>query len=321
VAKVIRSGTVVGLANHTVLRRRDGTEVAIDDSAAPIRNAQGELIGVVLVFRDVTKQREMEAALLRSEKLSTAGRFAATIAHEINNPLEAAINSLYLLNSNSELSKEGREYLLLAEQELGRVAAVARQTLAFYKDTTAPASVDIPQLLDEILAVYGRRIETRKIQVIRNYQNHSQFVGSAGEMRQVFSNLILNSIDALPSDGVLTLSVSDDHGGRPGVRVVMEDNGSGIQPDHLTQIFEPFFTTKKDVGTGLGLWSAKNLVEKHDGQLLAECSGGKTRLIVVLPVQRDADHADVSEENSEKDPSSTTTTRQPNNGVSAPRKA
>ncbi|MGA3316412.1 MAG: CHASE3 domain-containing protein [Candidatus Korobacteraceae bacterium] len=293
VAKVVRTGAAVGLANHTVLRRADGTEVAIDDSAAPIRNAQGELIGVVLVFRDVSKQRAVDAALRNAEKLATAGRFAATIAHEINNPLEAIMNLLFLLNRDSGLSSEGRGYLSLAEQELNRVAAVARQTLAFYKDNTSPAPVNISNLLDEILAFYGRRIEARKIHVIRNYRNHSQFVGSAGEIRQVFSNLILNSIDALPPDGVLTLNVSDDNGGRPAVRVEVEDNGSGIQPDHLSKIFEPFFTTKKDVGTGLGLWSAKNLVEKHEGQLLAECSGGKTRLTVLLPVLLEgADHAE-----------------------------
>ncbi len=295
VAKAIRTGTVIGLANHTVLCRRDGTEIAIDDSAAPIRNAQGELIGVVLVFRDVTKQREVEAALRNAEKLATAGRFAATIAHEINNPLEAAINSLFLLNHNSGLSGDGRRYLLLAEQELSRVAAVARQTLAFYKDTSTPAPVNIPQLLDEILTVYGGRIESRKIQIVRNYQEHAQFVGSAGELRQVFANLILNSLDALQPDGVLTLNVSNHNDGRPAVQVVVEDNGSGIQPDYLNKIFEPFFTTKRDVGTGLGLWSAKNLVEKHDGQLLAESFAGKTRLIVLLPaVREEASQADAS---------------------------
>jgi len=292
VAKVVRSGAPLGLANHTVLRRADGTEVAIDDSAAPIRNAQGDLIGVVLVFRDVTKQRAVEAALRNAEKLATAGRFAATIAHEINNPLEAIMNLLFLLDHDSGLTCEGRGYLSLAEQELSRVAAVARQTLAFYKDNTSPAPVNLSNLLDEILTFYGRRIEARKIRVVRNYRNHSQFVGSAGEIRQVFSNLILNAIDALSPDGELTLNVSDDNGGRPAVRVVVEDNGSGIQRDHLSKIFEPFFTTKKDVGTGLGLWSAKNLVEKHEGQLLAECSGGKTRLTVLLPVLREgADHA------------------------------
>ena len=115
--------------------------------------------------------------------------------------------------------------------------------------------------MDEILTIYGRRIESRKIQVVRNYQDHPQFVGSAGEMRQVFSNLILNSIDALPPNGVLTLNVSNNNGGQPAVRVDVEDNGSGIRRDHLDKIFEPFFTTKKDVGTGSGLWSARNLVK------------------------------------------------------------
>ncbi len=288
VAKVIRTGTVIGLANHTVLCRRDGTEVAIDDSAAPIRNARGDLIGVVLVFRDVTQQREVEAALRNAEKLSTAGRFAATIAHEINNPLEAAINSLFLLNHDSGLSSEGRGYLSLAEQELSRVAAVARQTLAFYKDNSSPTPVNIPELLDEILGVYGRRIETRKIHIVRNYREHSQFVGSVGEMRQVFANLILNSLDALQPNGVLTLNVSNQNDGQPLVRVEVEDNGSGIRPDHLSKIFEPFFTTKKDVGTGLGLWAAKTLVEKHEGQLLAERLEGKTRMTVLLPIAHGA---------------------------------
>ncbi len=295
VAKVIHSGTVVGLANHTILCRRDGTEVAIDDSAAPIRSVRGELIGVVLVFRDVTKQRQVEAALRNAEKLATAGRFAATIAHEINNPLEAVMNSLFLLNGEPGLSREGQSYLQLAEQELNRVAAVARQTLAFYKDTNSPAEVDIPRLLDEVLALYGGRIETRNLRVIRNYQDHAQLVGSVGELRQVFSNLILNAIDALPADGTLTLNVSNDNHGLPAVRVEIEDNGSGIQAEHLDKIFEPFFTTKKDVGTGLGLWSARNLIEKHEGQLLAECSGGKTRLTVLLPVaQPIADRAEAS---------------------------
>ena len=119
--------------------------------------------------------------------------------------------------------------MLLAEQELNRVAAVARQTLAFYKDTSSPAPVNIPQLLDEVLAIYGQRIESRKMHVVRNYQNHAQFVGSVGELRQVFSNLILNAIDALPVNGTLTLNVSDDNHGHPAVRIEVEDNGSGIQ--------------------------------------------------------------------------------------------
>ena len=161
VAKAIRLGTVVGLANHTVLRRRDGTEIAIDDSAAPIRNAQGELIGVVLIFRDITSQRNLDVTLRNADKLATAARFAATLAHEINNPLEAVMNSLFLLNQERGLSVEGRHYLSLSEHELSRVAAVARQTLTFYKDTTSPEPVDIPVMLEQILALYGQRLEKR----------------------------------------------------------------------------------------------------------------------------------------------------------------
>ncbi len=289
VERVIRMGTVVGLANHTILRRRDGTEIAIDDSAAPIRNLKGELIGVVLVFRDVTRQRKVDSALRSAEKLATAGRFAATVAHEINNPLEAVVNSLYLLNQEPGLSQEGRRYLQMAEEELSRVAAVARQTLAFYKDSSSPTLVKIPVLLEEILSVYRRRLETRGVRVVRDYDDNAACVCSAGEMRQVFSNLILNSLDALRPEGTLTLRAKNTNGdGGPGICVEVEDTGEGIAPENLDKIFEPFFTTKKDVGTGLGLWSAKNLVEKSGGTLDARSDTGITRFIVRLPANTQA---------------------------------
>ena len=289
VERVIRMGTVVGLANHTILRRRDGTEIAIDDSAAPIRNLKGELIGVVLVFRDVIRQRKVDSALRSAEKLATAGRFAATVAHEINNPLEAVVNSLYLLNQEPGLSQEGRRYLQMAEEELSRVAAVARQTLAFYKDSSSPTLVKIPVLLEEILSVYRRRLETRGVRVVRDYDDNAACVCSAGEMRQVFSNLILNSLDALRPEGTLTLRAKNTNGdGGPGICVEVEDTGEGIAPENLDKIFEPFFTTKKDVGTGLGLWSAKNLVEKSGGTLDARSDTGITRFIVRLPANTQA---------------------------------
>jgi PAS domain S-box-containing protein len=285
VAKVISTGAVVGLANHTILRRRDGREIAIDDSAAPIRNRQGDLLGVVLVFRDVTGQRETDVAMRKAEKLATAGRFAATIAHEINNPLEAVMNSLFLLGHNAGITPQGREYLLLAQQELSRVAVVARQTLAFYKDTSAHTWVDIPQLLDGILSLYGSRMESRGIHLVRQYPASAMFFGSAGELRQVFSNLILNSVDALHRNGRLTLKIEIN---ADTLRVQVEDDGIGIPQENLSRIFEPFFTTKKDVGTGLGLWMAKNLVEKYHGELQAESSAGRTRFTVLLPVSQDA---------------------------------
>jgi PAS domain S-box-containing protein len=286
VEKVIRYGSVVGLANHTILLRRDGAEIAIDDSAAPIRNSAGELIGVVLVFRDVSKQRELEEGLRRADKLATAGRFAATIAHEINNPLEAAINSLYLLNTEPGLRPESRRYLATAEQELARVAAVARQTLGFYRDTEPRSAVFVPQMLDEIVAVYFRRIESRSIGIVRQYQSDRRILASAGEVRQVFSNLILNAVDALGPGGTLTLRVREEQREADELlRVEVEDTGSGIAGEIIQKIFEPFFTTKKDVGTGLGLWSAKNLVEKHQGQMLVESAAGITRFTVLLPFE------------------------------------
>lgn len=284
VEKVIRMGTVVGLANHTVLRRRDGSKVAIDDSAAPIRNPEGELTGVVLVFRDVSKQRETDIALRNAEKLASAGRFAATIAHEINNPLEAVMNSLFLLNSDPGLTPEGRIYLRTAEQELTRVAAVARQTLSFYKDTTSHSQVSVPELLDEILALYSKRVDSRSVEIVRNYAHAPELQTSAGELRQVFSNVILNSLDALPTGGTLALTVKQEvQEEGEYVRVDITDNGVGIPPENLKRIFEPFFTTKADVGTGLGLWSAKSLVEKHGGQMLVESSRDTTRFTVLLP--------------------------------------
>jgi PAS domain S-box-containing protein len=284
VAKVLRTGIVVGLANHTVLRRRDGSEIAIDDSAAPIRNAKGEMSGVVLVFRDVTEQRKVGDALRNADKLASAGRFAATIAHEINNPLEAVMNSLFLLNTDPGLSMEGRRYLLMAEEELSRVAAVARQTLAFYKDTSSPVTVNVAQLLDEVITLYGRRVESRRITIVRDYCDHAQLLGSPGELRQVFANLILNSIDALAPEGQLSLRIRNLDGAGPALRVEVEDDGIGIPEENLRKIFEPFFTTKKDVGTGLGLWAAKTLVEKHNGELRATSSNGKTKFTVLLPV-------------------------------------
>jgi PAS domain S-box-containing protein len=285
VEKVIRLGTIVGLANHTILRRRDGTSLFIDDSAAPIKNQDGELIGVVMVFRDITQQRTVETSLSNAEKLATAGRFAATIAHEINNPLEAVMNSLFLLTHETGLSTEGKRYLLVAEQELIRVAAVARQTLAFYKDRSTPAPVEIPKLLEEVLSLYSRRIETRNIRIVREYEEPASCIASAGELRQVFSNLILNSIDALRSDAVLTLRVGHDRlQGVPQLRVEIQDNGEGIPPENIERIFEPFFTTKKDVGTGLGLWSARNLVEKHGGHVVASSANGTTTFTVWLPL-------------------------------------
>lgn len=161
--------------------------------------------------------------------------------------------------------------------------------MAFYKDTTSPEPVDIPVLLEQILALYGRRIENRGIRVVRDFDGAAACLAYPGELRQVFTNLIVNALDALPGNGFLTLRVKqEDAGNGRGLRVEVEDNGSGIEEKNLSKIFQPFFTTKKGVGTGLGLWSARSLVEKHQGQLLVESGNGTTRFTVLLPAANTA---------------------------------
>jgi PAS domain S-box-containing protein len=264
VEKVISTGKVVGLANHTVLIRPDGSEIAIDDSAAPIFDRSGKLTGVVLVFRDVSKQREIEKAMRISEKLAATGKLAATVAHEINNPLEAASNLLYLMH-DEELSEPGKQYLKLAEEQLLRVSHIARQTLAFYRDPRRPQPLKLGTVCDHILDLYRPRFNNKSLTVTRNYQDDVLVFGTEGELAQVVSNLISNAIDATEANGSVnvTVALQDD---RSGVLTVT-DNGVGISAANLAKVFEPFFTTKRDVGTGLGLWVSKEIVQKLGGTI------------------------------------------------------
>jgi PAS domain S-box-containing protein len=283
VEKVIRFGKITGLANHTVLVDRNQNEIPVEDSAAPIVGNEGKVLGVVLVFRDVTQQRRMQESARKSEKLAAAGRLAATIAHEINNPLEAVTNLLYLARTADSLAA-AQSYLASADRELSRVAHITRQTLGFYRDSTVPVTVKVSALLDDVLAVYESRMRAKQIAIEKNYRDEAAINTLRGELVQIFSNLIANALDALPAGGRLRLSTTPK---RDGVEFEIEDNGVGIPPDNLDRIFDAFFTTKTDVGTGLGLWVVKDLVEKQGGTVaVSSCSGGAdcgTRFIVFIP--------------------------------------
>lgn len=270
VDKVLATGLVVGLANHTVLVRPDGSEVAIDDSAAPILDRAGEVVGVVLVFRDVSHQREIEKAMRISEKLAAAGKLAATVAHEINNPLEAASNLLYLLR-DEVLSPDGRDYLKMAEEQMLRVSHIARQTLAFYRDPRHPAPLVLNAVCGRILELYRPRLANKKLHVSAEYAQEVVVFGTEGELTQVISNLISNAIDAVNYEGTVTVKVATGSDGKGFLSV--SDDGSGIAPENIGKIFEPFFTTKKDVGTGLGLWVSKEIVEKLGGSITVRSAG------------------------------------------------
>jgi len=294
VQKVFALGKVVGLANHTVLRHRDGRLIPIEDSAAPIRDERNEIIGVVLVFRDATQERHSQQLLRRAEKLAAAGRLAATMAHEINNPLEAVGNLLFIAKNTSSLPADIREYLTMAEQQLERVAHITRQTLGFYREPSTPHDVELASLVDSVIALYDNKLRSKGIAVERDFQDAPAVSGLSGELKQLVANLVANAADAVDLNGKLKLAihpVSQD--GRRGVEFTIEDNGPGIPAENVNRIFEPFFTTKTDVGTGLGLWVVKEIAERHGGIVEARSlSGQKTGAIFSVFLPADRKHAE-----------------------------
>ena len=402
VAKVIESGTVVGLANHTALTSRAGMKIQIEDSAAPIRNAAGQLLGVVMVFRDVTQKYELEAKRAESEnlfrglvesigegfqsfdknwnftyinrygallsgntpetligrnhwevfpetvgtkfeaalkgaaeekkltrvtefypplkkwfqvtaypaekgvsalfqdvteqvaaeerlkiadRLATAGRLAATVSHEINNPLSAVGNLLYLIKSAGSI-EASRQYALEAERQLYRASHIAKQTLTFYKGSGDGGQALVSFAVRDAISLFHNRIEGRCVTLRQHLEDDGKVQVSPGELVQVIANLISNALDAAPPNSEIQISSTRNDNA---LVVKVTDHGAGIHPDVHDKIFEAFFTTKKDVGTGLGLWVSKNIVEKHGGTIhVANSAGSDTGAVftLTLPLAR-----------------------------------
>ena len=209
-----------------------------------------------------------EEALRRSEKLAATGRIAATIAHEINNPLEAVSNAIYLARSSPS---DADEYLKIADEELARVAQITKQTLGFYRENASPGIVKISSLLDDLLTVFNGKLQAKDISITKQYRGELEIWGLEGELRQVFANQIANAIYAMPHHGRLTIRVrKSKHWGNgqcKGTVVSLVDTGSGISNETLPRIFDPFFTTKQDVGNGLGLWITHGIVSRHGGNI------------------------------------------------------
>lgn len=290
IMETLRGGGKVD--HHETQRiRKDGSTVNISLSVSPLFDSDGKVIGAASIARDITAQKLAEEALRKTEKLASAGRLSATIAHEINNPLEAITNLLYLLKRNQSLDEKARKQLNTADDELRRVSHLARQTLGFYRDSSSAVKVNLETALDEVLDLYLRKLSASRIRIEKDYAGPVEVVAFAGEIRQVFSNLVSNAIDAMPNGGRIKIRVANSHSWRgeniPGGRITVADSGSGIAPADMTKIFEAFYTTKKDVGTGLGLWLSKEIVHKHKGSISvrsstrAGCSG--TVFSVFLP--------------------------------------
>jgi PAS domain S-box-containing protein len=288
IAKVKRLDRVVGLANHTVLVRKDGTELSIADSGAPIRDKNGDITGVVLVFRDITMERKTQDALIANEKLAVAGRLAATIAHEIHNPLDSVSNLLYLMR-NGATPEESRQFMDMAEQELARVTQISRAMLGLYRESKAPVVIDLKEMLQEILLLMERRFIELNVSVSTDMLQPVSVAAFPAELRQVFTNLITNAAEAASPGGQVKVSISAQAAGDlqtagtdatgqkmpAGATVTIADNGSGITAEVRPHLFQPFFTTKGERGTGLGLWVSRGIINKHGGTISLKSDTGQ----------------------------------------------
>jgi len=250
--------------------RKDGSRFPAVVSVTALRDAQFSIIGYLLIGTDNTARKQAEEALLRSEMLASAGRMAASIAHEINNPLEAMMNTLYLARTTPGMPDQALTYLDIADGELMRIAHITRQTLGFYREFSAATSNSASGLLGSVVNLLQAKIRANGATVEQSCERPLQILGIAGELRQVLANLLANSLDAIGPDGKIVLRASascDPFTGKRRVRITVSDCGCGMSAATAGRIFDPFFTTKGSVGTGLGLWVCKQLVEKNGGSI------------------------------------------------------
>lgn len=254
-------------------QRGEGVHLLLTTSPLLLPNM--ERAGMLVTLLNIEERRRTENALRRSEKMAATGRLAASIAHEINNPLAALTNLVYLIQSEAPSGAIGK-YALMAEKELARVAHITRQTLAFYRESNKPADVSLPELIDSALFLYASAIRRKRVLVTRDIRYTGNIRAYANELRQVISNLLGNAVEALPVGGTLRIRVylsrEWNNSSKTGIRVVIGDTGAGIHPEHKRHLFEPFFTTKAEKGTGLGLWVSQGIVEKHGGAIRIKSS-------------------------------------------------
>jgi signal transduction histidine kinase len=245
----------------------------------PVYGPDGEIQGITAASLEITQQKRTEKALIQTEKLAAVGRLAASIAHEINNPLEAVTNLLYLAQHTDSLD-EVHELLQAADAELQRVSAIAAQTLRFHRQASSPQQIDTAALVDETLNVYQGRLRNSPAQVRTRLQAEHPIRCFDGEIRQVLANLVANALDAMgsaPGDLFLrTREATNWSTGECGIVFTVADTGSGIAKETAERIFEPFFTTKGTIGTGLGLWVSREIITRHRGTIRLRSSQSPT---------------------------------------------
>lgn len=302
VEAVRRAQQVVSYPGGLVLTSREGKEYPIELTGAPILNNLGQIAGVSVVFRDTTQRRQTEQTLRTSERLTLAGRLSATIAHEIRNPLDTVTNLVYLLQHEEKTNPAARQYLDMASEELTRIAQITSQLLTFHRESRTPIPVSLNEVLDSVLVLFSPQIKRNHIQVERRFEASRSVRGFPGELRQVFSNLVGNAIEAISKGGELVLhtresSLATDPA-RKGIRITVLDNGTGIPRGVRKNLFAPFYTTKGEKGTGLGLWISRGIIEKHEGtiHLASTNRNGRsgTAFSVFLPFEQELGLLDVN---------------------------
>jgi PAS domain S-box-containing protein len=255
------------------LVRKDGQRIWARWVSEPVRNSEGHVTGLTKVLRDETERLRAETSLRESEKLAVVGRMASSIAHEINNPLEAVTNLIYLARKVTD-SQQVADFLDVAQSELARVSHISKATLHFHRQSSEPYRVDVEEILESVLLLHEGRLRAAQIETERRYGPHPPIRCKENEIRQVVANLVSNALDAMTKNGddrrrmiVRVRKAADARTGEEGVRVMIADTGAGIQEESSKRVFEPFYTTKAATGTGLGLWISSEAVRKHQGTL------------------------------------------------------
>jgi PAS domain S-box-containing protein len=253
------------------LVRPDGTERWIAMRAHEVKSeiSKGPHVRFVGTIMDISERKRALELLIRSEKVAALGQMAATLAHEINNPLAAVVNALYLARSNVSNTQDAVHYLQIAEEQVSQVTHITRQALGFYRERSTPAPVSVVAVLKETVGLLRSKIGNKKVVFESEDADKIKVIGVSGELRQVFSNLIANSLEAIADDGTIRVRISRfaARNGSGDIRITVADDGKGITPSSMTHLFEPLFTTKGVGGTGLGLWVSKQIVEKHGGSI------------------------------------------------------
>jgi PAS domain S-box-containing protein len=290
----IRSGARI---EHfeTVRVTKSGERINVSLTISPLYDGSGTIVGASKILRDISSKTRAEESLLQAAKMAAAGRMAATIAHEVNNPLEAVTNLLFLAKTNADDPVQVREYITTAESEVARVSHLAKQTLGFYREHAHPVETDIGSLIGEAVLVYRRKCEQAGIALRLDLRSTHTLIVRKGEMMQVISNLIANAIYAMPQGGALSIATEDAvENGTAGTKLTITDTGVGIAEENLDRIFEAFFTTRAAIGTGIGLFVAKQFVEGHQGTITVESSvdaaNHGTRFTIFLPKRGTASH-------------------------------